>query len=328
MIRIQLHPGRSRRLLPALLLGTSAFLGAGVGFFLIERGVFPPPLYQSPPAAEKSAAPQAGGERAREAAAVPAEAEPSKQGGTAPETPQPEPAVPGVSPEKREIARSLPQPVPAAAERPAAPAAKTPPVSQPSSQAPLGVQVLGLCERLPPVARCTLLSGSRGGEYTIEGTIPAQDVAQLYVLLDTLQRLPSRANLSFWREGKQEGGDHRFLFQGQFARPGQTGPQLLRAAAADTLFARAAAWARQSRLDSVRVSETIRAPLGQGRVRQRQKLWATGAYPQLRAFAELLAQAQAGMELEELVVVPVYGEGAGWKLARLYAVLGAAVQEE
>jgi len=40
VIRIQLHPGRSRRLLPALLLGTSAFLGAGVGFFLIERGVF------------------------------------------------------------------------------------------------------------------------------------------------------------------------------------------------------------------------------------------------------------------------------------------------
>lgn len=323
MIRIQLRPAPGRRLFPALLLGTGVLLAGLLGFFLLDR---PAPfafLYRSAPVREAPPVEER----------VPAESQPP----AAPLAAEPEPAVepPGqevVQPPETQPPRQEPVVEPPRQEtvrpRPALPVEKPRPAAAeppPARDTPLCLQALRLHEHLPAVARCTALNGNSAGEYSIEGAIPGQDVAQLYVLLDVLQRLPSKPNLSFWREGRQEGGDYRFAIHGQFTRAGQSAPLLLDAEAAAALVAQAADWARQSRLDSVRVGAPMLAPLAQGRVQHRRKLWATGSYAQLRAVVERVAQTELG--LDELVLVPIHKDGAGWKLAQMYVVLSAVVSE-
>lgn len=330
MIRIQLHPARGRRALPLLLLGTGSFLAAALVFSLLREtdytGLWPGSreALLSP-----SAAPGAG--EVKEAAIPPEKAPEQERPQAAPKVaPLPSPAPAPVREEpvepkpQKTAARASPKVEKKPEPLPALQLAQAPPPLGPLSP---GLRALQLFERLPASIRCTSLAGNRAGEYTIEGAIPPPDVAQLFVLLETLQGLPSRVTLDFWREGRQEAGDYRLTFRGQFAITRLPAPEPVSPAEAAALFAQVMAWGRQSRLDSVRVSAPILAPQGQGLVQHRQKLWARGTYSQLRTFAELLVQLQAKVALEELVVVPVYRGGeAGWKQAQFYAVLSAAVK--
>jgi hypothetical protein len=174
--------------------------------------------------------------------------------------------------------------------------------------------------------RCTSLSGAAGGEYTIEGTVSSADFPQLIALLDGLQRLPSRATLSSWRAGKKEEGEFNFNLHGQFAAESPARLAPLATSEAQGLFTQAAALARKSRLDSVRVGAPLFTPLGKGVVQQRQKLWATGSYQQLRGFLETLVRQKPQLGLEEVMLVPLYKGETQWKRAQIYAVLSAPVR--
>lgn len=339
MIRIHLQPAR-RRLLPVLLLGLGIFLVSALGLAYLAREEHPSlpaelaALSQSfpPPAPPQASAPEpevkapepqvaqpaapAGISEAK-APPLPPAAEASSAVREEGKLPQREERRPPLREETKAAQSTAPRPTPAKGQvqAPALPPA-----------GPFCLRILQLHERLPAVVRCDSLSGTGAGAYTIKGTIPAGDFPQLIVLLDGLERLPSRATLSSWREGKKEDGDHRFKLQGQFTAPAQPTPAPLDSSEAAGLFIQAAALARKSRLGSVRVGAPLLTPVGKGVAQQRQKLWATGSYPQLKGFVENLVRQQPQLRLEEVMLVPLYKGEAQWKQAQFYAVLSTAVR--
>jgi hypothetical protein len=307
MIRIQLQP-RRWPFLPHLLLGLGVFLAGVVGFSYLARDEHPFP-WPGPAAVEPPA------ETAEQVVLPPAaEAAPSQpSGGTPSQAALPAPAAGAVR------AAAEPPPAPARAVE----AAPVPAVPRPPAVAgPLCLRILQLHERLPAAVRCTSLSGSATGEYTIEGTVPSGDFPQLIALLDGL---PARPTLSGGMAGKKE-GDYAFNLHGQYAAEAPARGAPLTAGEAQGLFAQAAALARKSRLDSVRVGAPLFTPTGKGVVQQRQKLWATGSYPQLKGFVETLSRQQPQLRLEEVMMVPQYKGEAQWKQAQFYAVLSAPVR--
>lgn len=338
MIRIHLQPAR-RRLLPLLLLALGIFLvGILAMAYLVreEHPSLPPEL-----AAVSEPFPPA---VAVEAPVSPPEAadpqvSPPLAPADVPEAPAPalppiaasgtaaveEPIVPPPA-EKSTPPRAEAKTAPAALQRPApAKGQAQAPILAPTG--PFCLRIVQFLERLPAVARCDTLSGTAAGEYILKGTIPDSDFPQLVVLLDGLLRLPSQAKLSGGRAGKKE-GDYGFKIHGQFpvSAASQTAPAVLEATQASGLFTQAATLARKSRLDSVRVGAPRLTPVGKGVVQQRQKLWATGSYLQLKTFLEALIRQQPQLRLEEVMLVPLYqGEGK-WKQAHFYAVLSAAVR--
>ncbi len=337
MIRIHLQPRRGR-LIPYLLLGLGVFaLGTmGLGYFTTgahdalpgEVAVEEKPAVGQP-VADAEPAPSSQPAGAGEVAPAP----PST---ALPDT-EAEPLPPPVS--NRSEAGLMP-PVAEAPAEPAAPATakaatrtqsqvpKAPAKEQapvPGSGVPVCLRILQLHERLPAVVRCTSLSGTAGGEYTIEGTVPSADFPQLIALLDGLPRHPAPPALSGGMSGKKE-GDYAFNLHGQFPVPAQKVPAALESVQAAGLFTQAVALARKSRLDSVRVGAPLFTPVGKGVVQQRQKLWATGSYPQLKTFVEALVRQQPQLRLEEVMLVPQYKGEAQWKQAQFYAVLSTAVR--
>ncbi|MBI2506407.1 MAG: hypothetical protein HYW07_24590 [Candidatus Latescibacteria bacterium] len=309
MIRIQLQP-RSRRLFPVFFLGMGVFLATALGLAYLAREEHPSPL----PALAAVELPAQAAEQPQEPA--PQTAPPVVPQDRAPALP---PSTEAQPPQREEVRPAQPQqsaPAPAKGQRqiPALPQA-----------GPLCLRTLQLYERLPPAVRCSSLSGTGSGEYTIEGTIPAGDFPQLIALLDGLQRLSSRATLSGGLAGKKE-GDYGFNLHGQFAPEAQPAAAPLGTGEVAALFTQAAALARKSRLDSVRVGSPLFTPLAKGVVQQRQKLWATGSYQQLKTFVGTLVRQQPQLHLEEVMLVPQYRGEAQWKQAQFYAVLSAAVR--
>lgn len=317
MIRIHLESARRRHFLPVLFLGLGIFLASilGLAYFTREEHTSLPPEL----ALADQALPPLAITPAPEPEAKPPDAQVGRS--LAPEVvPQTKaPALPSAaeaSPAVREGAKA-----PQREEVVTAPVKV--PVLPPAG--PLCLRILQLHERLPSGVRCSSLSGSAGGDYTIEGTIPSGDFPQLIALLDGLQRLPSRATLSGGRAGKKE-GDYGFNLHGQF--PAATAPPAtpLGNSEAEGLFTQAAALARKSRLDSVRVGAPLYTSVGKGVVQQRQKLWATGSYPQLKIFLETLVRQQPQLRLEEVMLVPLYKGETQWKQAQFYAVLSTRVR--
>lgn len=313
MIRIQLQP-RSRRFVPLLLLGLGLFLVSTLGLSYLawdERPSLLPRL-----AVVEVPRPEPGAE-APALAEAPREKAPALPPVQAPALVKAPPAEETGPPQRKE-AKALPPPaqrlMPAKTQTPALPVS-----------GPLCLRILQLHERLPAAVRCTSLSGTGGGEYTIEGSIPEEDFPQLIALLDGLLRLPSRATMSNWREGKKE-GDFGFNLHGQFPAAAQPALAPLGTAEAQGLFTQAAALARKSRLDSVRVGSPLFTPVGKGVAQQRQKLWATGSYQQLKSFVETLVRQQPQLRLEEVMLVPHYKGEVQWKQAQFYAVLSTAVR--
>ncbi|MBM3279682.1 MAG: hypothetical protein FJY95_16625 [Candidatus Handelsmanbacteria bacterium] len=307
MIRIHLQPRRGR-LAPILLLGSGVFVCGVLGFFYLtrEEGLHLPgaPTSQEEAPAQVRAEPPL-------AAATPMVGAPEPASPPSAAVPQPAP------PQETALARAPSHPEPALPPRP--------PPAAAAAAGPVCLRILQLHEKLPEAVRCTSLLGTASGEYTIEGTVPAGDFPQLMVLLNSLPQQPSRPDLSSWRAGKKGKGDHNFNLHGQF--PAQAAPALapLETAQAAGLFTQAKALASKSRLDSVRVGDPLFTPLGKGVVQQRQKLWATGSYPQLRGFLENLVRQQPQLRLEEVMLVPHYNGEAQWKQAQFYAVLSAPV---
>ncbi|MCC7264414.1 MAG: hypothetical protein IT369_18030 [Candidatus Latescibacteria bacterium] len=326
MIRIHLQP-RSGRLLPILLLGLGVFALSFFGLSYLshdEHLILPEEMALLPPVASDTPAVPA--EAAAEApAAVPAASET-----TAVNTPGTEPPVP---PPAEVSAPSQPAPEqggPAKASKATAPPAGRPaPARAPSAAVPAAgpmcLRILQLHERLPAVVRCTSLSGNAAGEYTIEGTVPSGDFPQLIEMLDLLKRSSSQANLFGGMAGKKE-GDYGFTLHGQFAPAAPLALAPLESSQASALFTQAAALARKSKLDSVRVGAPLFTPTGKGVVDQRQKLWATGSYQQLKGFVETLVRQQPQLRLEEVMLVSRYKGEAQWKQAQFYAVLSTAVR--
>jgi len=327
MIRIHLQPRRGR-LASILLLGSGVFVCGVLGFSYLNReeGLHLP----GAPAPQEEAPAQV--QEEPPVAAVPPMAA-APEPASPPSASAPEPASPlsatvpqPAPPLETALARAPSHPEPALPPRREPP--RPPPVAAPAAPAagPVCLRILQLHEKLPEAVRCTSLLGTASGEYTVEGTVPAGDFPQLMVLLNSLPQQPSRPALSSWRAGKKEEGDHNFNLHGQF--PTQAPPALapLETAQAAGLFTQAAALARKSRLDSVRVGTPVFTPLGKGVVQQRQKLWATGSYPQLKGFLENLVRQQPQLRLEEVMLVPHYKGEAQWKQAQFYAVLSAPVR--
>lgn len=330
MIRIHLQPAR-RRLLPLLLLGLGIFLVSTLGLAYLTREqhpslppelagrsqVLPPPIQvPAPEPAAKTQDPQEAQPSAPVAAVPAAEAPASPPAAEDRPTVAEAPPRADTRPPERVEAKAAPiavqRPVPA--QVPALP-----------PTGPLCLRILQLHERLPAGVRCSSLSGTAGGDYTIEGSVTSGDLPQLAALLDGLQRLPSRATMQRWRAGKKE-GDYGFSLHGQFtvATPAAAVP--LGTGEAEGLFTQAAALARKSRLDSVRVGAPLFTPVGKGVVQQRQKVWATGSYQQLKTFLETLVRQQPQLRLDEVMLVPLYKGETQWKQAHFYAVLSTAVR--
>lgn len=327
MIRIHLRP-RGGRLLPFLLLALGTFALGLFGFGYLsrdEQSVWPGELALSPPA--RSEAPEEAG-----AAAPPPTALVEDTPAAAEAPPAPDPGPPPAPPEEAAPMATKPE----AAKAPPAPAVRSnPPASAAPAAAkvaavpatgPLCLRILRLHERLPAVVRCTSLSGNAAGEYTIEGAVPSGDFPQLIVLLDELKRASVQANLYGGMAGKKE-GDYAFNLHGQFPAAATAAPApAVEASQATAFFTQAAALARKTRLDSVRVGAAVFAPTGKGVVHQRQKLWATGTYQQLETFLEALSRQQPQLRIEEVNLVPRYRGEAQWKQAQFYAVLSTAVR--
>ncbi len=323
MIRIHLQPAR-RRLLPFLLLALGVFLVSTLGLGYLTREEHPslPPelagLSQAlpPPAPIQAPAPE------------PEVQTPDPQDAQPPApavVPEPKAsAPPPAAEETKPLQQDEPKTVQSTAQRPAPAKAPAPAAVLPST-GPLCLRILQLHERLPPVVRCSSLSGTAEGDYVIEGTIPSGDFPQLIALLDGLPRLPARPTLSGGMSGRKE-GDYAFNLHGQFPAVAQTASAPLEASQASGLFTQAVTLARKTRLDSVRVGAPLFTPVGKGVVQQRQKLWATGSYQQLKSFLETLVRQQPQLRLDEVMLVPLYKGEAQWKQAHFYAVLSTTVR--
>lgn len=326
MIRIHLQP-RGGRLLPFLLLALGTFALGLFGFGYLsrdEQSMLPGELALSPAARSEVPA-------EAEAAAPPPTAEAGDTPAATEDPPAPDPGPPPAPPEEAAPKATKPE----AAKAPPAPAVRSnPPVSAAPAAAkapavpatgPLCLRILRLHERLPAVVRCTSLSGNAAGEYTIEGAVPSGDFPQLIVLLDELKRASVQANLYGGMAGKKE-GDYAFNLHGQFPAGATAATAPVEASQATAFFAQAAALARKTRLDSVRVGAAVFAPTGKGVVHQRQKLWATGTYQQLETFLEALSRQQPQLRIEEVNLVPRYRGESQWKQAQFYAVLSTGVR--
>ena len=308
MIRIQLQPAGGRRFFPVLLLGFGGCLVCALALAYSTRERQPPQLIE----------PSAG----RQSAQVPV---PTPLAGPQEKPPATQAAAPPKATPKEET-----KPVALPIQTKAAPPAEAPPMAKgqtpaPPPASPACLRALQLVERLPATVRCTALLGAGNGEYTIEGTIPAQDFPQLVALLDGLKRLPSRATLSGGMAGRKE-GDYAFNLNGQFSALPQLPGIPQDQDEAEALFGQALALARKSRLDSVRAGAPLVGAPAKGVAQERQKLWATGSYKQLKAFVETLVRQQPQLRLEEVKLVPISKGGVQWKQVQFYAVLSAVVR--
>lgn len=212
----------------------------------------------------------------------------------------------------------------------ATPTASASPGSVPrrSDACPRALELLG---RLPTSLRFTSLSGraiEAGGEYTLEGLSGADDIATLLSYLDTLKSLPSRVNLSYWREGGKTTEDtYRFTFHGTLANA-SAAETAREATVADVtaLLAQVTASAARAGLDSLMTRGPIRLGLGDGLALVRQKHWAVGSYGQIRSFAQALGPGTGGEAmLNELVIVPGHGSRSGGQELQMYAVVDVVV---
>ena len=189
------------------------------------------------------------------------------------------------------------------------------------------VWAIELAERMPSNARLTSLACNVSGEYTLEGQSASHKVAKGF--LKTLQQLPSRVSLSWWREGKlraEQAYRYKFTFQGQFGELYSHDLEELSGDQAGALFKKVGAWALQSGLGGLSLKELLEIPLTPERMQQRQKLWATGSYQQISAFLKHFKHVEDIACLGEVVMVPIYQEGESWQKARLYAAIDVLVR--
>jgi len=194
-------------------------------------------------------------------------------------------------------------------------------------------QALELYRRLPGSLHFTSLSGTvsggAGGEYTLEGLSEPEEVATLFSFLDTLKSLPSKVNLSYWREGGSAAGSYRFTFHGILEQPASAAGSHQAASAQGglALLTEATAMATRAGLDSLMTRGPINTPFGHGLERLRQKYWAVGSYAQLQAFAGELAQMRDRQpQLAELVVMPAPASDSGGQRLQVYAALYVVVE--
>lgn len=184
-----------------------------------------------------------------------------------------------------------------------------------------------LTEQMPSNMRLTSLTCNASGEYTLEGRSASRKVAEGF--LKTLQQLPSRTSLSWWREGKlrvEQVYRYKFTFQGQFGELYSRDLDELSTDQARELFQKVGTWALQSGLGGLFLKEPLEILLTPKRVQQRQKLWATSSYQQIDTFLKQLKQVEDIACLGEVVMVPIYQGGEGWKKARLYAAIDVLVR--
>ena len=209
-------------------------------------------------------------------------------------------------------------------------AAQAPWVPRPSEACHQALELYG---RLPGSLHFTSLSGTviggAGGEYTLEGLSEPEEVATLFSFLDTLKSLPSKVNLSYWREGGPAAGSYRFTFHGTLEKLASAAGSHQAASAQGglALLTEATAMATRVGLDSLMTRGPINTPFGHGLERLRQKYWAVGSYAQLQAFAgELAHMRDRQPQLAELVVMPGPASDSGGQRLQVYAALDVVVE--
>ena len=185
------------------------------------------------------------------------------------------------------------------------------------------MEAFRLFGRVPSGMRFTALISNASGEYIIEGSSSSQELAELF--LDTLNQLPSRAELSWLCNKGREEQSHKYKFamQGHIAAENAGRLEPLSSTEARSMFRKVAIWARASGLGAVAVEEPILADSPASPGQHRQKMWASGSYRQIGAFLQTFEQAGARAALGEMVVVPV---GRSSRRARLYTAVDVLVR--
>lgn len=185
------------------------------------------------------------------------------------------------------------------------------------------MEAFRLFGRVPSGMRFTALISNASGEYIIEGSSSSQELAELF--LDTLNQLPSRAELSWLcNKGREEQSNrYKFAMKGHIAAEDAGRLEPLSSTEARSMFRKVAIWARASGLGAVAVEEPIMADSPASPGQHRQKMWASGSYRQIGAFLQTFEQAGARVSLGEMVVVPV---GRSSRRARLYTAVDVLVR--
>lgn len=185
------------------------------------------------------------------------------------------------------------------------------------------MEAFRLFGQVPSGMRFTALISNASGEYIIEGSSSSKELAELF--LDTLNQLPSKAELSWLCNKGREEQSHRYKFamQGHIAAEDAGRLEPLSSTEARSMFRKVAIWARASGLGAVAVEEPIPADSPASPGQHRQKMWASGSYRQIGAFLQTFEQAGARAALGEMVVVPV---GRSSRRARLYTAVDVLVR--
>jgi hypothetical protein len=186
-------------------------------------------------------------------------------------------------------------------------------------------QTLMLYERLPPAIRFKSLTGNVDGEYSIEG-LTSSSRGALSQVQDTLRAYTQLDSVPAFLEGSTEKG-LRFTFRGRFAELEWQELTALSQSQAAEVFAQVQGWARNSGLREVKVKDPIAKQLDQTHSRHRQKVWGRGSPRQIREFVDRFQQVGQQATLGEMIVIPVYGEGASRSNALLYAAVDILVYE-
>ena len=185
-----------------------------------------------------------------------------------------------------------------------------------------------LYRRLPPSVRFTSLTSESSGDYILEGISPAGEVAALVSFVDTLQQIPSRVSLSYWREGGvPDDRPYRFIYRGVVDAARGAPLSAVTSPVADSLFADVTRRAWRSGFDSVTLMDSEALRLTAATSRRRSRLSATGTHRQISAFTRFLREVADEVVVSELVIAPVSGSGGRWRRAQIDAALEVVVEQ-
>jgi len=223
-----------------------------------------------------------------------------------------------------------PPPEPARSSPAAAEASPAPAPTARDDDVPYGspacLQVASLPRQLPGGVQLTSLSGSADGAYVVEGLVPATGVAEL---LATLDGMPTRARLSYWRSGKiRRESYYKFLFDGQVSSEPRTPLAAVDDRGATALTDEVSSRARERGLWGLHLDQPVEVDLGAGRSHRRFKYWANGPLAQISTFVTDLESLGASLAVDELLVVPTPGDRtAAVPEARLCAAMHVVVRQ-
>ena len=189
------------------------------------------------------------------------------------------------------------------------------------------LRILRLGNQLSPPLRLTSLAADGSGGYNLEGSCRADQVESLQGILDSLKRLPAKANLSYWRDPNAVEDQYRFAFRGKLSGFGGMPLPPVTAAEGAQLFGQVVERARDAGLRGVNADAVAERPLGESLLRKRGKFWGSGSRSQITAFARAIGLPTKRRALVELLVVPGYpGENADWESAQMFATVDVVVK--